>query len=94
MEQDDLIVARDLGDSVVTSKVAPVIVYAAGGGVIGVMAVLGNNPDASFQEIAVGAFSGMLSGGLVPIMGAGVFGTVAAGAIGISATGACSSCHM
>lgn len=57
------------------------------------MAVVGSNPDAGFREVAIGAFSGAVGGGLTPIMGAGVFGTVAAGGLGVSASGGCSSCH-
>ncbi|WCE28823.1 hypothetical protein [Vibrio sp. SCSIO 43137] len=96
-EQNDVVVIRERRSNVeALPRIAPLAVWvpsAIGGGVLGAMGAVYNNPNAGTREIGIGIFVGALSGGLTPIMGGGVFGFVAAGSLGFSAGGGCSVCH-
>lgn len=97
MEEDGILVARDRSAvNDVIPMVVPLAIWvppAVGGAILGVMGTVSSNPNAGFRDITIGAFSGAITGGFAPIIGAGVFGTVAAGSLGISAYGGCTSCH-
>lgn len=97
-EKEDIIVARDRVISHgIEARAFPILVAVPsilGGAAVGVgYAVVDSGFNPTYRDIAIGAFSGGITGGLSLITGGGFFGIATSGGAGIAAYGGCKSCH-